>query len=411
MSPFQLPHNQESIWERPARSPLDLAQGDWEDIISWLQDNQRALEDWLNNDTGGGSGARSATITIAASNASAPDEWDVQADGTADEATINTEIGNLPAAGGRIVLSEGDFNWAGGASCNLTKANLVVEGQGDATVINVPTGGGFGFLFGTSRVILKNLRIVVTSTGIGVDFQSSTHCRLENVTFSGSGRAVQIGVVSSAAQTLIRHCYFNTTAAENVFISTSTFTRITDCWFASNGGGVNGIEVANGTQVLIEDNHFLGGQYAIFSGSGTADLVLIVGNEIFDYTDGIRIDNPGTGQRYAIIANQIFDCSADGILIGGTVEEVMVHSNRIEDCGSNGIELAAGVATFPVNNCSLQNNVIRGCTGAAILIGAANANTNIAVGNVLGGNGATITDTGTGTITTWAGGGGPGDNL
>ncbi len=72
---------------------------------------------------------RAATLVIAASNASAP--FKAQADyvclGADDDVVINAAIAALPAAGGKIILSEGVFTNSG--PIKITKP-LVIQGQG-----------------------------------------------------------------------------------------------------------------------------------------------------------------------------------------------------------------------------------------------------------------------------------------
>ena len=56
---------------------------------------------------------RSATLVVAASDAHSKAQADYVCDGTADENEINTALGNLPAVGGIVYLTEGTYNLAG----------------------------------------------------------------------------------------------------------------------------------------------------------------------------------------------------------------------------------------------------------------------------------------------------------
>jgi hypothetical protein len=71
----------------------------------------------------------SATFVVAASDASTrvKNQADYVADGTADNVEIQAAIDALPAAGGRVVLSEGIFNIS---SAVTMKTNVMLEGQG-----------------------------------------------------------------------------------------------------------------------------------------------------------------------------------------------------------------------------------------------------------------------------------------
>lgn len=83
--------------------------------------------------------SRGATLTIAASNATAKSKaaYDYVCDGTADDVEINAAIASLDGIGGCVELSEGTSN-IGSASTPiiLDKDNVWLKGQGKATVIS-----------------------------------------------------------------------------------------------------------------------------------------------------------------------------------------------------------------------------------------------------------------------------------
>src|SRR5437868_6056413 len=82
---------------------------------------------------------RTATIIVAASNASARSIQgaDFVCAGSADETTIGQAVNALPSVGGTIVLSEGNFIFS--TSYLLVNSNITFKGQGSATVIQVTT--------------------------------------------------------------------------------------------------------------------------------------------------------------------------------------------------------------------------------------------------------------------------------
>lgn len=85
-----------------------------------------------------GATGRGATFMVAANDANArvKNQADYLCDGTADEVQINSAIADLPAGGGNIILSEGEFNFANSVR-NTTLDSVTIQGQGDSTVIKM----------------------------------------------------------------------------------------------------------------------------------------------------------------------------------------------------------------------------------------------------------------------------------
>ncbi len=80
---------------------------------------------------------RTSTIVVAASDSSdaSKAQADYVCDGIADDVEIQAAIGDLPVGGGRVSLSEGQFNLS--LAVEVTKDNVTLYGQGNATILKV----------------------------------------------------------------------------------------------------------------------------------------------------------------------------------------------------------------------------------------------------------------------------------
>jgi parallel beta-helix repeat protein len=139
---------------------------------------------------------RAATLVVAASNSSAAGKAsaDYVCTGTNDHTVINSAITALGTNAGKVVLLEGLFAIA--ASINLP-SNVSLEGQGDATVLQIPNANNATFNMiqnadstnGNTGIDVSNLKIdgnnANNTTGtqmIGVKFTKVTYSTIENIT-------------------------------------------------------------------------------------------------------------------------------------------------------------------------------------------------------------------------------------
>ena len=117
---------------------------------------------------------RSATMVVAASDASAASRAlaDYFCDGVADDVQIQAAIDALPAVGGKVKLTEGNFS-----SGSLSLVNCLLEGQGEGlsigTIITLTSPGSTITVDGKSK--LRNLQVLVASdyTGTAVLVEST----------------------------------------------------------------------------------------------------------------------------------------------------------------------------------------------------------------------------------------------
>jgi hypothetical protein len=115
---------------------------------------------------------RAATLIVAASDSEDQDRADYVCDGTADAVQVQQAHDDLPAAGGRILLLEGNYEFhtaAGGAYVTITKDNVWIQGQGNGTNIkwtcNAVTTPTAFFANPAENLTLSDFQIEVDGAG------------------------------------------------------------------------------------------------------------------------------------------------------------------------------------------------------------------------------------------------------
>ena len=126
-------------------------------------------------------------------------EADFICDGTADDVEIQAAIDQLPALGGKVVLSEGTFTIATVIDLD---SNHTLEGQGNSTILTIPNSSNNDVLHnlgwssttssatGNDNVTILNLKIDgnganQTTGGIGIYFNAKNADRSFNLVIRG----------------------------------------------------------------------------------------------------------------------------------------------------------------------------------------------------------------------------------
>ncbi len=302
------------------------------ELLTKLEDRDRAIEDWLEHCVGGGVGGtlRFATLVVAASNSKDldPTHYDYLCTGTDDQVTINAALNALPAEGGRVLLMEGTYNIIGTSASGIVMPNVtqvVLEGQGPSTVIRKTVGTGLTEPLITTRndrvqVEVRNLTLDGTDSQAddadcpGIRIRNSALIRIQNVNFrncfkSGVLLTLEAGVTDLDDIT-IDHCTF-TSGYSGVFANTSTWNR------------------------------------------------LVISNCIMDGISGVGIDLQAdrSQARYALVSN----CIVNGCLIGFRLRDLsqitLQGCQAIGASGGAGFDVAAQNASNPS-----ENLIFIGCT-------------------------------------------------
>ncbi len=299
---------------------------------------------------------RVATLFVAASDAldKCRAQADYICDGVADDVQINAAMAALPAAGGRVVLSEGTFVLA--ESIVFPDDNIVLEGQGWCTGIiatALATGDHAIQMIGKVFCCVKNLAIL-GSAGTG----NTVHCIFID---DGSDMFIIDGVYIAASDAdgihvegtvtqygVIKGCYINATDGYGIYISmdaanTSLSFKIHDNHIESAGGAGIYFGQCNGHYYHeINDNLIISCDYGVDYGVATVP------------TFGLM--------EASIINNTIIDATNDGIRLLSDSDNNFIENNYINGCGGYGINI--GGPTCGQNR--LMNNILIGnVSGAA----------------------------------------------
>lgn len=167
-------------------------------------------------------GAPPATVTVAAVDASA--KWRAAADfvctGAGDQAQLNAAVAALPAVGGKILLSEGNFFLT--SSMVVQKDTVTVEGMGlDVTELHQSTGF-------TGRGMIDINRDDLT----GVNLRPAQGCRVRDLTVNGHYLGTQ-----GTNDGIYFKCYEGNVGGVRCFANNGYGIRLRGVTGAERGGG------------------------------------------------------------------------------------------------------------------------------------------------------------------------------
>jgi len=349
--------------------------------------------------------ARTATLVVAASDAFAlsKSQADYVCDGTADQVEINAALAALPASGGEVVLSEGNFAIA----ASITPAtNSKIRGQGMATKLTGAAGisifdlnnkddvkisdmwlygagssdltSGLVWIQGGSvRITVKDVKIEATEWGMLIDSGGSTDILVEGCLFTDIGDvggATGYGIITAGLRVQIinnrfvsvrRHAvYFTGSASHSGSYSVCSGNQIYDNDFiAITTGAVSG-QPAN-EHIAISNNVINNTPKGVYLGD-LAGYITIVGNTIKDVTQGIYLEGQNSFDmtklpyHVAILGNVIDTCAYGVVILGGSY--ISIAGNTVKGATTSGIEI-----TYAGNRCvdhvSIYGNTLNGNGG------------------------------------------------
>lgn len=298
-------------------------------------------------------------LIIAASDASDRSKAiaDYVCDGTADEQEVITALAALPAGGGKIVFSEGTFNFTHSYSSSVAvgfdNSFVTFEGQGAATIINVTEDiFAFGLLGGASDDwYYPDAQARVAFDGIS--FTAWT---------ARTGGAVRaIGAVSNL---FIRNCYFRNLSKGIQFQKHAHAVNI-----------VNNYSEGNRSFIFIVDSTAKCHDFLVF---GNKEVGMEVAGKdgtpvyFINQTDGEMFE-------WRILGNgieHIYDNTNSSVAIrlkAGTNADVTIADNNIEET-DYGV-LYVGNFTFSgqiLSNPLITNNTYRDVKNSIQIEGTAN---------------------------------------
>lgn len=339
-------------------------------------------------------GAMAATIVVAASNSLNRGAANYVCAGVADNVEINAALAALPAAGGRVLLLEGNYT----TIANITvPANATLEGQGKATIIT-PTGAAItnGIVLNGDNITLKNMKVILAAgAGAGgtrpnvVYATGRTLLWLENLWTVGDTSVADDG------------SFFR---QNGVYLTACTECKILNCRIEDNKR--YGIELHNGSNAnTVIGNSCQGNTAAGIFLYTNCNYNTVTGNTCQgNTTTGIYV--AGTSNYNTVTGNTCQGNTATGITIenslgntvtgntciGNTTRGIFINGSSYSTIAGNvcqgntfsGIELTASTYnTITGNTC--QVNTRRG-----ILLTSASIS-NTVTGNICRGNGTGTT--------------------
>lgn len=348
---------------------------------------------------------------VAASNASslARASADFLCGGSNDQTQVQNAINALPASGGAILISEGDFYY--GADINIPN-NCAVIGGGRGTVFHAmsSTSPNCFNLTGSSHCIIANLSIDgnkagVTALGIqytrengiymsgGTDDVTIRDCYIYNCAVSG------IMANGGTTNIMISDCRLTGNYDNQIYIRAKDTSPYTVCSYGTikgcvcSSGSFSGIQVLGSSYFTVSNNTCYsngptsgqgdgcgseGASYCTFANNicynngaqginvrGTTEVgstqssshIDVIGNTIHNQT-GTGGDYGGIGVSDAndvlIAGNKLYN-NYYGInvaaVFGNGVNDLKVAENNIKTCGAIGIRLNPGAGkTYVVND-------------------------------------------------------------
>ena len=374
-------------WTYLEKPPRNYTNHLWHWNGEWI-DYQEAMTD---------AAQKAATKVVAAEDAS--DEWKQMADYTvgagADAAiTIELAVTNLPATGGRVLLSDGTFTCA--TQIDITKAGVWIMGQGPNTRIKTASASDVAaidvqaiytrlsdFLITTDsgalganyangvtassandlvceRIIVEGMygpASIYPATPKGVAFYMSgcsgaiMNCRVELVSGGAVGtRSNECAFIAGGEVAVVGNRFMDANYGGNPSTSPCVYSRGNAGIIANNimeymDKGV----LADVGRAMIVNNHMTNMTTAGVHLTGTSEDCVVDGNVIETSADGILTDS----NSHTISGNEIKTMSGNGVHLN-IVTNCNINGNKIEAC-------AVGVEVQDAEQCIIANNLLRGC--------------------------------------------------
>jgi hypothetical protein len=287
-----------------------------------------------------------ATVTVGASNAKNinPALYDFMCSGTDDHVIINNAIASLPAAGGKVLLSEGTFNT--GLPIILNKENVTLEGNGTNTKIRLANA--------------KDVNVIELGNGSG----TKTGMKIKNLTVDGNMANQTVNVAgiylnTDADYATIENCIIKSAKQDNIFVETGcTNVTIRNNVIDSNGSAGGGTNIqTNGARTTIDGNKCSNSlNTGIYLGFNAINS--IVSNNIVEKASVIFIESRAVSttvnnNTIHIAANLTPD-------YGIAITDNSIVSNNIINVGAIGVQIGDGngvIQTYGNNNSIIGNSI------------------------------------------------------
>lgn len=285
---------------------------------------------------GGGTGAGSAVVTVAASNTPAALKAAATyvCDGVADEVTIQSALDALPATGGLVQLLGGEFVWAS-AKVRVEKHGTILAGigmgaiagasqQGYGTRIRVATGFTdtcailVADTTGTNAIstcTVRDMTIVGSDTGTnvhGLFWRGHTGAidRVRVSNMSGDGIRVEGYATWATYDTMLSRCITSDNAGSGIHCSTAAQDlHIVQCISFNNDAG---IQIRAASQQITNCHTYNNRLNVWFNNNGARTKILNLKCEGAEQ-HGILFDNTTAGTSDVQIAESNFKNNGESL--------------------------------------------------------------------------------------------------
>jgi len=296
-----------------------------------------------------------ATVFVAASDARPEVKAlaDYVCSGSNDDVTIEKAISALPAAGGRVVLSEGNYTL--GSSIDILKSNVTLEGQGPGTVIKGAIGTSY-IIVGNGSTALSNIRIcnlkidaINQTAGYGINFYGSASYPITN--------------------SIVENCWIiNCLYGDAIILSYSNNNMITgnNCLSGTYGSGIH---LSYSTNNIVIGNNCISNDNGIvlsYSNNNTVTGNVCSSNGSY----GILLDSSNNNT----ISGNVCSSNTNGIYFLNSSNNNIVSENNCSSNTNYGIRLDSS------NNNTISGNVCSSNSAHGIYI-YSSSNNNTVTGN------------------------------
>ena len=214
------------------------------------------------------SSSRSATFVIAnydsSENSKAGADYVVQENDCAAE-IINNFIAKLPEYGGKIQLTEGNFNIKKNLSINFAKNNVIIEGYGNSTnIIDKLTKDERSSVIVNIAIGIENCRLsdlnITHKTNNSINIRGNKNY-IKNVNVINNGKYYSVYFHGKASENVVENCRVEATSSCYYSEGTSENNKILNCSGTSSNantffiGGNNNL-ILNCSGTSIDENVF-----------------------------------------------------------------------------------------------------------------------------------------------------------
>jgi parallel beta-helix repeat protein len=325
---------------------------------------------------------------------------DYNTDGSADQTEIQEAIDNLPSGGGIVRLKQGTYTLS--AVISILKSNVVLEGEGAATVIKMANSVNLDYL-------------IAIGNGGTTTYQNCTirkirfDCNKANQTAgTGSGPIIYGASSYKNSRHIIENCWVHDSRSDAVRLLGAEDSMVKGCIVWNAGGSAIGVFTSSQYNTIHGNVCFSNG-YGVYDNNGNYNTVsgnvfrnngygvyltgawryTVSGNIFFTQTN-YDIYLIGA-QRCSITGNHLYG-SSWGIIVGNSSNITRYNAivgNTIAWTTNQGIALYYGTGTTVCN--TVSGNTIFGCGGHGIYVYGSSYN--VVTDNIIDGASRTTNNT------------------